>query len=192
MLQLIRQKIESSEMERTIEHCSRVEKNAEIMGRILELDNDTVYNIKIAARLHDIGKRNIKKKILSKPGKLSCNEMEEMKLHVVYSAMYAIENGLNAEIIRNIYFHHEDYCGKDGYPAEYTGVKGYPSGIGDKEIPLGARIIRVCDYFDALTNDRPYRKKMSRSEALNEMLLEKYKFDPYLMCLMIREIKNLC
>lgn len=180
MLQLLRKTVESKELERTKEHCIRVSELATILGKRY-LDNDNLNNLTSAAVLHDIGKKGVPQRILNKPGKLTQHEMEEMKLHVIYSSMYAIEQGFNSEIIRNIYFHHEDFCG----------ITGYPTGLAGEDIPLGARIIRLCDYYDALTNDRPYRKKMSKVEAIKVMVNDKEKFDPQMLSLLIREINNI-
>ena len=118
--------------------------------------------------LHDVGKIGVSDSILLKPGKLSDEEWESMRKHP--------EIGFN--MLRQVRFlegaaeiilaHHERWDGK-----------GYPKGLHEDEIPLGARIFMVCDTFDSMTSDRPYRKALSTQVALHEIL--KYsgeQFDP--------------
>src|SRR6185436_6368323 len=108
-----------------------------------------------AALLHDIGKLAVPEHIISKPGRLTPEEFDKMKIHPV----------VGAEILERVQFpypvgpivrsHHEKWDGS-----------GYPDGLKGAEIPLGARILAVVDCFDALTSDRPYRRRMTEPEAL--------------------------
>lgn len=114
--------------------------------------------LQIAALLHDVGKIGIPDHILNKSGRLTPEEFEEIKKHSVIGAtiLYPIKELVN--VAREIRYHQEKFDGS-GYP---DGLKGY-------NIPLIARIIAVADAFDAITSNRPYRKKRSVEEALQEI-----------------------
>ena len=125
-------------------------------------------NMQRGSLLHDVGKIGVSDSILLKPGKLTSDEWKLMRLHpeIGYKMLHQVKflEG-PAEIILA---HHERWDGQ-----------GYPRGLAENEIPLGARIFPVVDTFDAMTSDRPYRKALSTDEALNEIL--KYsgsQFDP--------------
>jgi HD-GYP domain-containing protein (c-di-GMP phosphodiesterase class II) len=109
--------------------------------------------------LHDVGKIGVSDTILLKPGKLTPEEWSYMKLHpeIGYNMLREVKflEGA-AEIILS---HHERFDGK-----------GYPRGLGGDEIPLGARIFAVCDTFDSMTSDRPYRSALSTLDSMNEIL----------------------
>jgi putative nucleotidyltransferase with HDIG domain len=118
--------------------------------------------------LHDVGKIGVSDAILLKPGKLTEEEWRAMRLHpeIGYNMLHQVKflEGA-AEIILS---HHERWDGK-----------GYPRGLHEDEIPLGARIFSVVDTFDSMTSDRPYRKALSTQEALNEILrCSNTQFDP--------------
>lgn len=149
-------------------HCRRVTEMALSVAEkinVQEYDRDV---LRVACPIHDLGKIGIPDYILLKPGKLTSEEYDHMKKHTLYG-----EDILNrfdilskeAEIIR---YHHERYDGN-----------GYPNGLKGEEIPFPARIIAVCDSFDAMTTDRPYRKGMSKKEAMNELQrCSRTQFDP--------------
>lgn len=149
------------------QHGERVAKLSLEIAEHLCMSKSFTYNLYLSAIYHDVGKRHIPEEILNYPGKLPPHQKEIVNDHVIYSALDAITAGYSASVIRSIFYHHKDYCGG-----------GYPTGIMGNKIPLGARIIRVCDYFDALVSDRPYRSRMSLSLALTEMQKDKHKFDP--------------
>lgn len=124
----------------------------------------------IAGRWHDFGKLVIPQNILNTPGKLMPDEWEVMKKHPLYS--YALVNlcDFTPYVKRAIIHHHENYDGS-----------GYPLGLAKDEIPLSARIIRICDMYDALITNRIYRPKYSNRQALTIMDLESAngKLDPH-------------
>jgi HD-GYP domain-containing protein (c-di-GMP phosphodiesterase class II) len=124
--------------------------------------------LKYAAALHDIGKIGVKETILTKPGKLTSEEYEEMKTHPAKGAEILKEVKFLAPVVPIVYHHQERYDGK-----------GYPAGLSGNEIPIGSRIVAVLDAFDAMTTNRPYRKGLSTEVAINE--LRRYlgvQFDP--------------
>lgn len=108
--------------------------------------------------LHDIGKIGINESILNKPGKLSEEEYEMVKLHPKMGADIIKGIKFLEPVVPIIYHHQERYDGK-----------GYPDGIKGEQIPIGARIIAVLDTYDAMTTDRPYRKALSREAAIAEV-----------------------
>ncbi len=151
-------------------HCNRVEIYSQLIAIELNMSEEERFELQIACLLHDIGKIGVSERILSKPSKLTEEEMDQMKLHPV----------IGGEIVKDLYgfniapiikHHHERYDGR-----------GYPEGLAGENIPLGARIIAVADTFDAMTSDRPYRKSLSKDIAVNELIIFKGKqFDPFIV-----------
>lgn len=139
----------------TLEHAERVADNSADLGRRIRLASDVVAQIRFGALIHDIGKLAVPDRVLNKPGPLTPEEFELVKTHPVVGAEIvtplAAQRHLSA-IVRN---HHERYDGN-----------GYPDRLAAEAIPLAARIVAVCDAFDAMTNQRPYRVAMPHSEAL--------------------------
>ena len=139
-------------------HSEEVSTLSGIIAKNLNLIKDEQEEIKLAARLHDIGKIGISEEILNKPGRLSKEEYAEIKKHPnlgadLFSNIKQLEN--ISQIIR---YHHEWYNGK-----------GYPDGLIGEKIPLGSRIINIADACQAMTSDRPYRKALSKREAITEL-----------------------
>ena len=112
----------------------------------------------IAALLHDVGKIGIPDAILNKKGKLTKKEFEKIKEHPVIGATILTPIKELGDVVKEIKYHQERYDGK-----------GYPEGIKSSEIPLIARIIAVCDAFDAITTDRPYRQRKMSEIAIQEL-----------------------
>lgn len=149
-------------------HSYRVAEISEILAREMEYSEDFVLWIHIAGHLHDIGKIGIRDSILLKPGKLTPEEMDEIKRHPKVGAdIISKVTGLNL-IVEIILHHHESWDGK-----------GYPQGLSGEEISPGARIISVADSLDAMLSERPYRPAMSLSSALSEIhSLSGARYDP--------------
>jgi diguanylate cyclase (GGDEF)-like protein/putative nucleotidyltransferase with HDIG domain len=140
------------------DHVDGVTVLAERVARHLELEPDDVAHVRRAAALHDIGKVAIPDAILHAPRKLTPEEWEYMHQHTVIGARIissAPEMQPVAEIVRSS---HERWDGG-----------GYPDGLAGRDIPLGARIVAVCDSFEAMTADRAYRRAMPRENALAEV-----------------------
>ncbi|HEY2383037.1 MAG TPA: HD domain-containing phosphohydrolase [Terriglobia bacterium] len=155
----------------TAAHCDRVERYAEIIARHHGgFDENWIFNLKVGAILHDIGKIGIRSSILCKPGALDALEYDEIRAHpVIGGRIVRSLGGLNLEpIVRH---HHEHFDGT-----------GYPWGLKGDAIPLESRIVLIADTFDAMTSDRPYRRCMNTDLALAE--LENHagaQFDPYMV-----------
>lgn len=144
--------------EREKNHSDRVGLLSEAIAKQMNLSNEEVNRIRVAGFLHDIGKIGIDEAILNKTGKLDASEWEIMKLHPVKSAGILDKTQEYRDISDIVLSHHERYDGK-GYPGQFRG----------EAIPLEARIIAVADTYDAITNERPYRKPLDRIEAIEEM-----------------------
>ena len=139
-------------------HSVRVMQIAMILGRIMNLPSSELRKLKIGALLHDIGKIAIDLSILHKHSKLQDSEFEIVKKHPEWGVHILGEIEELKNVLPIVLHHHEKYDGT-----------GYPSSLSKKEIPLYSRIVSVADTFDALTSNRPYRKALSISDALNEM-----------------------
>lgn len=141
----------------TYKHCLRVSMLATSVAGELGLSKEDTKEIIVSALLHDIGKSNIDHDIIIKPSKLTEAEFAEIKRHPHIG--YSILKNSNADtftsnVLAGVLFHQEKFDGT-----------GYPTGIKGRDIPLIARIIAVCDVFDALTSNRPYRRPWSVAEA---------------------------
>jgi HD-GYP domain-containing protein (c-di-GMP phosphodiesterase class II)/putative methionine-R-sulfoxide reductase with GAF domain len=136
-------------------HSLRVAEVAQQLGRQLGLSPEQIKTLQRGSILHDIGKIGVSDSILLKPGALSPDEWESMRLHP----------DIGARIIEGIPFL-QDTLPVIRYHQERWNGSGYPIGLKGQEIPFLARIFAIVDTYDALTNDRPYRKKVSVEEAL--------------------------
>jgi putative nucleotidyltransferase with HDIG domain len=142
----------------TSQHTEEVVRLAVAVAAELDLDLDAIRNIELGAVLHDIGKVRVPESILNKPGPLDDDEWAVMKTHpeVGEHILRPIQS-LQA-ILPIVRHHHERWDGT-----------GYPDGLSGRAIPLGARIVAVCDAYRAMTEDRPYRKALSTQEARAEL-----------------------
>lgn len=143
----------------THEHVMRVQIYASGVARLLGCSPEEVEALKAGALLHDIGKIAVPDYILEKPGKLTAAEFEKMKLHTIAGAQIVGRVDFPYPIAPIIRHHHERWDGN-----------GYPDGLSGEEIPLTARILSVVDCFDAVREDRQYRKGMTRDEAISLIL----------------------
>lgn len=135
------------------EHCLRVAYLVTDMTILLGMDEKATMDVQLAAIYHDIGKTQIPEQVLNKPGKLTPGEYFIMKLHAEIGYRM-IQCHTSPETAQMVLYHHEDYDG-----GGYFGLQG-------NDIPYGARILRICDVYDALTSFRCYREPCSPEKAL--------------------------
>jgi diguanylate cyclase (GGDEF)-like protein/putative nucleotidyltransferase with HDIG domain len=149
-------------------HIRRVQVYAAGLARALGMSDNEIRGVKTAALLHDIGKLAVPEHILSKPGPLTQEEFQKIRIHPQVGAEIISGVPFPYPVAPLILSHHERYDGK-----------GYPSGLKAEDIPLGARILSVVDYFDALTSERPYHKAMTFDAAVGLLRQESGKaLDP--------------
>ncbi|HEV2654443.1 MAG TPA: diguanylate cyclase, partial [Ktedonobacteraceae bacterium] len=140
-------------------HALRMQDMAEATARVLSRSEEEVQLIRLAAQLHDIGKMGIPDTILNKPGPLTPEEWAIMQSHPRMGQQILTQAGGRLDLISHIVVaHHERWDGQ-----------GYPYGLAQQEIPLGARILSVVDSYDAMTSTRPYREACSSEQALAEL-----------------------
>jgi putative two-component system response regulator len=164
-------------------HSYRVGRLASLLAKEHGCDEETIFMIDIAARLHDIGKVGIPDGILLKPAKLNSAEREVMKTHTTIGAEVLANSNIahmqTAEEIAR--FHHEWWDGT-----------GYPSGLAGTSIPEAARITALADVFDALTHKRPYKAAWPLDSTLTEIMsLRGRQFDPKLTDLFLGLVARL-
>ena len=159
-------------------HSQRV---AELAGQLageLGLDEATCEDLRVAGRLHDVGKIGIREAILNKPGRLTSDEFEHVKQHVqigldILAPLFHIKKPL--EYVEH---HHERWDGA-----------GYPQGLTGEAIPVGARILCAADTFDALTSKRAYREPLAPLAALEHLRVDSgTQFDPSVYDALVRVI----
>jgi|GEM_PF-767131 len=142
----------------TAGHQKRVSNLARIIAQEMGLSNDTVDAIRMAGIIHDIGKISVPAEILSKPGKLSDLEFSIIKVHAQSGYNILINVGLPYPIAEIVLQHHERLDGS-----------GYPNGLKDDQILIGARIVSVADVVEAISSHRPYRPAYGMNAALEEI-----------------------
>jgi diguanylate cyclase (GGDEF)-like protein/putative nucleotidyltransferase with HDIG domain len=149
-------------------HLQRVQVYAIEMAKDLGLNEEECNALRAASLLHDIGKLAVPEHIISKPGRLTPEEFEKMKIHPVVGAEILERVKFPYPVVPIVRAHHEKWDGS-----------GYPYGLSGESIPIGARILSVVDCLDALATDRQYRRALPLEEAMKVVISESGKaFDP--------------
>lgn len=152
----------------THDHLQRVRVYAMELAKDLGLSEDETEALRAASVLHDIGKLAVPEHIISKPGKLTPEEFEKMKIHPVIGAEILEQVDFPYPVVPIVRAHHEKWDGS-----------GYPNGLKGEEIPIGARILAAVDCLDALASDRQYRRGLPLEEAMARVAAEAGRsFDP--------------
>jgi HD-GYP domain-containing protein (c-di-GMP phosphodiesterase class II) len=158
-------------------HSVRVGKYSEIIAREMGWADEEVEGITIAGYLHDIGKLIVDLSVLNSPGRFNAKEQKEMNRHPYagYEILAPISHPY-ADIPLMARYHHERMDGN-----------GYPDGLKGDQIPPGAKIVTLADSFDAMTTDRPYRKKLPLADVLEDFRVNTgTQFDPEVVCAFCR------
>ncbi len=159
-------------------HSQRVSSYCRLIGQQLKLRSDEIKELEQAGLFHDIGKISIPDSILNKPDKLTKEEYEIIKSHteVGYQILRAADE--YSDLAIQALHHHERW---DGF--------GYPNGLKETDIPLFSRIIGVVDAYEAMTADRPYRKRLTTQEAISEMKKNSgTQFDPKIVKVFLEKV----
>jgi len=152
-------------------HCERLSDYSARLGQRLGLPEEQITALRRAGIVHDIGKVAVPDSILLKPGPLTGEERKTMQEHPVVGERICAPLKSFRLLLPIIRHHHEKYDGS-----------GYPDGLQGEEIPLGARVLQIVDVYDALTTERPYKRALARTQALDTMREEVQKrwWDPEL------------
>src|SRR6202453_3455439 len=165
----------------THDHLQRVRVYAVEVAKDLKVDRDGMEALQAAALLHDIGKLAIPEHIISKPGRLTPEEFEKMKIHPLVGAEILERVRFPYPVVPIVRAHHEKFDGT-----------GYPLGLRGAEIPIGARILAAVDFLDALASDRQYRRALPLHEAMSGLSDESGKsFDPQVVRVLERRYVEL-
>lgn len=161
-------------------HSDRVAQFALVIADSMELSAEQRIALEMAAYLHDIGKIGISEDILLKPGKLTDEEMAQMRHHPLIGANILRPVAFPWPIAPIVRHHHEHYDGG-----------GYPAGLKGEEIPMLARVLTVADAFEAMVADRPYRRGRSQHDAILELRrCSGSHFDPRVVDAFIRVLEH--
>ena len=160
--------VEAKDNMNTRGHIRRVQVYALGIGRSMGLTGPELEALQAASLLHDIGKLAVPEHILTKPGKLTPEEFGKMKVHPLVGAEIVEQMKFPYPVAPIVRAHHEKWDGS-----------GYPYGLKGEDIPLGARILTVADWLDAMISDREYRKGIPLDKAIQQIVAEADKsFDP--------------
>ena len=163
------------------DHLQRVETYAVEIGKELGFGPDQLAGLRAAALLHDIGNLAVPEHIVSKPGKLTREEFEKMKIHPVVGAEILARVRFPYEVTPIVRAHHERWDGT-----------GYPDGLKGEHIPMGARILAAVDFVDAMASERNYRRALPLEEAIQKMAADAGKaFDPQVVEILQRRHREL-
>ena len=165
----------------THDHLQRVRVYAVEVAKELKVDREGMAALQAAALLHDIGKLAIPEHIISKPGRLTPEEFEKMKIHPLVGAEILERVRFPYPVVPIVRAHHEKFDGT-----------GYPLGLRGTEIPIGARILAAVDFLDALASDRQYRRALPLHDAMTRLVAESGKaFDPEVVRVLERKYEHL-
>lgn len=179
LLNALKNRLREKSLETAV-HCRRVKELSVRLGEALGIRGQELENLSLIAELHDFGKVAISREILCKPGILSEEEWNEVKKHSVIGFQIARSTTELANLADGFLFHHEWWDGS-----------GYPQGLKGEGIPLFSRIISIADAYDVMTHERPYKRTMSKQEALQELRENAgSQFDPVLVEVFIEKAIN--
>src|SRR5271167_3912024 len=165
----------------THEHLQRVRIYAIEVAKDLGVQGPELEALHAAALLHDIGKLAVPEHIISKPGRLTPEEFEKMKIHTLVGAEILERVRFPYPVVPIVRAHHEKWDGS-----------GYPMGLKGAEIPIGARILSAVDYLDALASDRQYRRALPLHDVMQKLAAESGKsFDPKVVAVLQKRYQHL-
>lgn len=170
-------KVISYDLETEIEHGIQVSNLAYAVAKQMHLPEEQCYELAVAGILHDIGKLRLTSYVSGNTNPLMIEEIKYVRRHTQLGYEALKDRGYSEFVLRTIYYHHENYDGS-----------GYPENLRGEEIPLGSRILRVCDTFAALTEKRPYRDAFDIHTAVRLMIDEVKNFDMQVFLAFMRAV----
>lgn len=154
-----------------VQHNIRVSKLAEKIAYALGLDEEVCQCIAVSGVFIDLGKMSMNTEVFNNTRDLTDEEFAYVKQHTTKSTQMLMQaNHISKDVLINIIHHHENFDGS-GYPANLVG----------EQIPVGARILKICDVFYALLEKRPFREDYSKKDAIQIMDRESSQFDPKIL-----------
>lgn len=178
MIESLKSQLETRSIE-TAEHSQRMCELSRRIGVYLNFNESILDELELATSMHDIGMVSVDKSILDKAGPLTDSEFKEMMKHTEIGYHLLVASPSLAGIGEYVLSHHENFDGS-----------GYPQGLARLEIPLISRIIAVVDGYEAMTNTRTYRKKITHDEAISEIMsCSGTKYDPNIVLAFINSFK---
>lgn len=153
-------------MEEQLVHGMDVSNLAYALAAQMGFPEEFCYQMAVAGMVHDIGKIRLMHTVEEMDNPLMVEEMKIVRMHSKISHEMLEKEGYEDFILESVLYHHENYDGT-----------GYPENLAGEQIPLGARILRVCDVYSALTADRPYRRAFEKDAAVELMIDEVKNFD---------------
>ena len=178
-IEILRYTVEAKD-QYTRGHSERVSDYSVLIGEKLGLSESDIHTLKIGGLFHDIGKIGVPDAVLSKPGKLTDEEFEEIKKHPTIGAQILSNATIFDDIIPIVKYHHERYDGR-----------GYPEGLSGENIPYMARIAAVADSFDAMSSRRVYRDSLPKEVVRDEIMKNLgTQFDPHIGSVFLDIIDN--
>ena len=160
-------KIFEEDVTEEVNHGIRMSNLAYLVAKELGLYEDTCHELAIAGMVHDIGKLRVSGYLYGRDeNTLRIEEMKYVRMHPRLGYEILMRYDFSDFIVESILYHHENMDGS-----------GYPENLRDEQIPIGARVLRVCDVYAALTSDRPYRKAFDKETAVELMIEEVKNFD---------------
>jgi hypothetical protein len=156
-LQMLAQIVEARDTDAGV-HLQHIQHYSRALALRLGMEGDAANEIAYAGMIHDVGKANVPDAILKKPGPLTAEERREIEKHTLWGDALLSENGEFRAAREVARAHHERWDGT-----------GYPDGLAGEDIPLAARIVAVCDVYDALISERPYKKAWPHGDAIAEI-----------------------
>ncbi len=161
-------------------HSERVSKLSKAIGIEMGLNSENVRELELSGLFHDIGKISVPDAILNKPGRLTDEEYDIIKKHPEFSYQILRAADEYSDLAITALYHHEHWDGK-----------GYPKGLKGKDIPLFSRIISVADAYEAMTSERPYKKVISKEDAIKELIrCSETQFDREIVDVFVNKVLN--
>ncbi|WMJ89595.1 HD-GYP domain-containing protein [Anaerocolumna sp. MB42-C2] len=168
------------DLEEAIDHGILVSKLAFLLSKEMEMDENYCYTMAVAGMVHDIGKLKLGQFLYKRSNNtLTVEEMKYIRMHPAIGYEILKKYKYDDTILESVYHHHENYDGT-----------GYPDNLKESAIPIGGRILRICDVYAALISDRRYRSAFNQETAINLLIEEVKNFDMGIFLAFLRVVHS--